>query len=139
MEILSPWQKLSISELEEFEREFKLKLPQDYKDFMLRFNGGIPEPAESFGIVVLQIQPIKYFPYQDNITIEDTIRVLKIVQQILPEHFFPFAYDEGGNELCISLSEDDYGSVYMCYLDYGDDIPTHYLCGSFGEFINSFH
>lgn len=138
MEFLYSQQKLSILELEEFEQKFKIKLPQGYKNFILQYNGGQPKPNMSFGIRVHMFQSIKYYETFNN-TVEDTIEMLQILEQVLPEHLFPFAHDEGGNQLCISLSEDDYGSVYMCYFDYGEPIPIHYLCSSFEEFMNGFH
>ena len=115
-------QKLTIQELSEFEKEFKLKLPESYKKIMLENNGGSPE-KEYFQGGSVYLDNIKYGKYP----LEKSI---KILNDVLPKGFFPFA-DYIGQSLCIDLNEDGYGKIY--FFDETGEIEL--VANSFDEFM----
>lgn len=95
-------------ELSEFEKEIGLPLPQDYKDHMLKYNGGSPlsyyiyfgEPDD--GIRLAGFKSIKY----------GTSLVGK--QDYLPKNYLSIGYIETGY-LAMSLDEKDYGNIFVYY------------------------
>jgi hypothetical protein len=135
LEISLSEKKLEIAELDAFEQQFKLKLPAEYKDFILQFNGGKPNKdrfsTQNGKIWVDFFDAIKYGDYP----LEETLKTMKLYEQILPEHLFPIGYDPGGNQICISLAEVDYGTMFMWYANDPDN-PIRNLAPSFSYFIN---
>ncbi|GAA0731128.1 hypothetical protein GCM10009430_42970 [Aquimarina litoralis] len=117
-------------ELSEFEKEQGFILPIDYKSHILIYNGGRPD-KDYFGDTRLSyFYPIKY---GDSGTLEET---LNVISDVLPDGFFPFAYDGGGNQICIALDEKNYGKIFIWYHDMDDDEDIELLANSFKEFMN---
>src|SRR5260221_2493440 len=93
-------------DLVSFEKSFNIKLPQNYREFLLRHNGGRPEPS---------VFKIKEYPSNDNIGVVDTFlgiseksedslqNYIKAYSNRLPKNIIPIAYDPGGNLICISI------------------------------------
>ncbi|SDI61543.1 SMI1/KNR4 family protein [Chryseobacterium jejuense] len=122
--------KITNTELETFEQEIGLTLPESYKKHILKYNGGTPEEKDCFDEkVIAHFYPIKYGKYP----LEKSYKTLK---DSLPQDFLNFAYDEGGNPFCLNLkSGKDYGKVYFCALDEGD-VEAELLADSFKEFMD---
>ncbi len=123
MEFKFSKQKLTIDELASFEKEFKIKLPESYKDVILKNNGGSPERRYFRGGGIY----FRYIKYGDN-SLE---KAIKLLEDILPENFFPFA-EYGGTSYCISLNRDEnYGKIYWVT----EDGESELVCDSFEEFM----
>jgi hypothetical protein len=112
-------QTLSISDIEKFEAEVKFILPQRYKEHLLKFNGGYCEP-NIFEIIedgTMTTSSISWFyaiqEATEGSSLMTVIRTLKIDHKRMPSHIFPIAYDEVGNEICISGGENDLGVIYF--------------------------
>lgn len=117
-------------ELSEFEKEQGLILPIEYRSHILIYNGGRPD-RDYFGNIGLSyFYPIKY---GDSGTLEET---LGAISDVLPEGFFPFAYDGGGNQICISLNQKNYGNIFIWYHDMDEGEDIEFLASSFKEFLN---
>jgi hypothetical protein len=118
-------EKLTVQNIIEFENVFDLKLPESYKSFILRFNGGFPDirlyfenhPIDSF-------RPIKH----GSRTVEQTIESLK---DFLPKKSLPFGHSNSGY-LYISLLEENYGKVYVIF----SDGEPKLLTDSFKDFLD---
>lgn len=108
MKFTNSKQKLTQKELEDFEKQYNLKLPKTYKEIILEYNGGYPE-KRYFKDYRFYFFPIKY---GDSPTVERMIEVTP--EDVLPKGFFNFG-DSCGLMLCISLNEKDYGTIY--YVD----------------------
>ncbi|WP_299519823.1 SMI1/KNR4 family protein [Winogradskyella sp.] len=122
-------EKIKSEDLIAFEQELELSLPETYKAHMLQFNGGAPEKEYFKGVSVAHFNPIK----NGRRTLEDVIKSLK---DILPINYLPFAYDPGGNQICMDLNDgENYGKVYYVPMDMGDTNPE-FLADSFTEFVN---
>ncbi|RBW59435.1 hypothetical protein DS884_06765 [Tenacibaculum sp. E3R01] len=112
-----------------FEKKFKLNLPETYKMHMLKFNGGAPDKDYFKGVNIAHFNPIK----NGDDTLEDQIESLK---DLLPLGYLSFAYDPGGNQICMDLNEGkDYGKVYYLPMDMGD-IEPEFLSNSFEDFLS---
>ena len=115
-------------ELETFEEQLDgLKLPEDYKAHMLKYNGGGTiedyEWNTDENIQFSNFRPIKY----GSMTME-----LGLIarENVLPENDIYIGRITGGS-ICMSLGENN-GSIYVLYSD-GERID---LASSFTEFIN---
>ena len=122
---------ISIQEVEQLERDYNIKLPQDYKDHMLTYNG---------------INPLKNYYFQPNIW-EDEINFFSTLPIKYGDYIFEEAnligylkdYPENHisigrsrtGSISISLKKDEYGSVYVYY----SDGEIHKLANSFTEFL----
>ena len=113
---------ISDADITKLQSKLKLHLPEEYKSFLKKFNGGRPVP--------------KFFqigPKTDNTTgqvldffgIDDPIESCRldwnyeVFSERMPNEFFPIACEDGGNVICLCLSTENFGSVY--YWDHGGE------------------
>lgn len=139
----------SETNIHELERELKKKLPSDYRNFLLRYNGGLPQPntfsytgrggrrrSEGvrwlFGLNLSQFRDSYYYRgmYLDRI----------------PTNCLAIGSVEGSNLILISFDGDDRGTVY--FWDHDEEMeegeaPTYdnlfFITKSFDEFLDSLH
>ncbi len=106
-------QKITNLDIDEFEKSIGYKLPESYKEFILKYNGGIPNKPYFNQYHFNCFNSIKYG--------ESTIEaVYKIIKDILPNGYFPIAWDPGGALFCFDLNKGGtYGFLY--FLPEGDD------------------
>ena len=142
--------KLSIEKIKQYESEVGFSFPQDYTDFLLQNNGGIPEEDVIFDFIdasndkhnSTDIREFFVFYEGEDTSYDDIMKVNRIMheEELLPEGLFVFCDDSGGNPVCMSLREDDYGCIYFCdhELEDADNgyLLMSYVAGSFGEFIS---
>lgn len=137
------------TEIEKFESLYSLKLPEDYKDFLLKYNGFYIYPNYptvqneknyelslmgvrrflSVGDLFLQkLYPLYYTYYDDQSEGGELNRLKK-------ENNLIFALTDRGDMYFFNLSEDDYGQIY-----WADTCGTMVKINtkSFTTFINSF-
>ena len=108
-----------------------MKLPQEFVNFYLKYNGGIPTHEYFNGYAVSYYIPIKYGHEKNHI--DYIIESLKF-SELLPEGFIPFANDAGGWYFALDLNEANYGAVYVIRNDMGDDHPV-FVAPSFKELL----
>ncbi len=112
--------ELSTEKIQEFEKEFLIHLPEDYKLFLLQCNGGKPI-YENFRysnkIYTIQyILGIHEGDYYANLKLR-----IKNFQDVLEAGYLPFASDWGGNLFLICLhNTENYGKIFFF---------DHNLCG----------
>lgn len=99
-------------DVQSVEQEHGLALPEDYKAHILKINGGYPQrdtfplPGdEPRQLTVNAFYPVRY----GEDTLEDALDDLR--DQLHPD-LVPFADDAGGDQFCLSVGPEDYGSVY---------------------------
>jgi len=139
--------KLSEARLRLVEQEIGIDLPEQYRIFLLKHNGGQPQPAgfhfkyESgpyTDSVVDCFLAIYNGPY-DNF--EDYYRTYKVIESRLPLNLVPIAHDPGGNLICICISGSERGSIY--FWDHEKELQSvlgenvHFVASSFQEFLDS--
>ncbi|MCB9235675.1 MAG: SMI1/KNR4 family protein [Bacteroidia bacterium] len=106
---------IQAEEIQSFENEFEITLPQNLKQILLRYNGGTLD-GKIEGYAFSFLFPIKY----GNNTLEKVIDDLQITEQHIPREEIPFADDENGNIFTISTREEDYGQIYYWEMDVGE-------------------
>jgi hypothetical protein len=131
MELIRSEQSLSLGEIQEFEKKFNIKLPQEFITLYMKYNGGRPTHQFYNGYEISFFIPIKY-GYKSSL-IDYKILSLKD-SELLPDGFLPFAHDSGGWYFALDLNEANYGSVYVIRNDMGDDHPV-FVAPSFKELL----
>ncbi|MGD9724270.1 MAG: SMI1/KNR4 family protein [Pirellulales bacterium] len=129
------------ADIDAFEGRIGRKLPADYREFLHRYNGGIPEHHvlrdELSGDLGVQL----FYGICEGPFDIDAKR--ELMRGRWPERLLSIAVDDFGNAFCLSLGPPDYGSVY--FWDHELEAPEGegptednlYLLGnSFSEFWN---
>lgn len=136
-------------EINNIEELLVCTFPSDYKNHILKHNGGKCKP-NVFSFIendkksksnidwFLAIYNGKY----DNLI--SYINIYKIEQKRLPKSLIPIAHDPGGNLICISCCEPDYGFIYFWdHEKEGNNEQDDYkenlflIAKSFNKFINN--
>ena len=110
--------QLSSTQIREVEKIVDLNFPEEYKEHLLRYNGGQCTPnvfrfnengklTDSSIDWFLAIYDGEY----DNLKMY--IQTYKLDEKRLPLHILPIAHDPGGNLICISCSGADKGFIYF--------------------------
>ena len=145
-------EKIEDTIMEKFERKFNIKLPNDYKSFLVNNNGGEIEGDWIFDFYDNVIDKYNssivrnffriYKSKDDKDKYDNLEKICKVMwkEKTLSKSILPFADDPGGNIICISLDSRDYGTIYFVNHEY-EDSETGYLCmskitSSFTEFLN---
>ena len=131
--------------LKVLEKYWGFGLPKDYRNFLLKHNGGEPSPSYfNFKYDENDGSDVRFFlgiyPDEDN----DLLNHLKIYESRISKKMFPIAYDSCGNLICISVKGDDRGKIYFWDHEIAavDKKEPNYknltlIADSFNEFTNS--
>ncbi|MGV3599375.1 MAG: SMI1/KNR4 family protein [Bacteroidota bacterium] len=125
---------ISPKDIDDFETNFNISLPPNYKKLLLKFNGGVPSDriliSNDEEVSVGGFYSIKY----GNILLEDAIKNFQISQQLIPSDCIPIGYDGFGNPYCISTNDEDYGKIYCWFFDMGEE-EGRLMADSLEEFL----
>ncbi|WP_129544207.1 SMI1/KNR4 family protein [Serratia sp. 1D1416] len=121
---------LSVEEMDSFNALFNNDLPDSFKDFFLKNNGGYPIDNEEGNIFMLGgFNPIKYGDLPIEVIYQDLTESFAELKDMVP-----FAYDEGGNSFLLSLKKEDdsFGRVFVFLMD---EKELEEVADSFSDFI----
>ncbi|MDH2913770.1 SMI1/KNR4 family protein [Kosakonia cowanii] len=120
---------LTSDDISKFNELFKNKLPESFKNFYLKNNGGYPLNYEDGNIFMLGgFVPITYGKLPIERLYYDLFESFVEIKDMLP-----FAYDYGGNSFLLSLREDDsFGEVFVFLMDEKEVV---FISDSFSEFL----
>ncbi len=133
------------------EKVIKEKLPPEYKEFLLQYNGGAPYPnwfkiqwegqywalGQEFGIIeyflsIYADRPAEFFHYY------------KIFNGRIPSDTIAIGFDPGGNLILLGKGKANYGKVFFWMHSYetNEEMESDYsnvgfIANSFNEFIDS--
>ncbi|MFJ1408518.1 SMI1/KNR4 family protein [Capnocytophaga canimorsus] len=137
MEFSQTEQKLTLADMDDFERKIGLKLPQDFKEHYLKFNGGYPSFEYVKGLrnifTINGFDSIKY----------GVLPIEKLIDDFRESgvdfnNKIPFANDNGDNIFLISLDDSDYGKIYIIEAEFLEYKNYILVSESFTDFLNSF-
>ncbi len=129
--------RLQIEDVRAFEGDHGVRLPADYIDFLLRHNGGRAADAY-FEVPGWGDSVIAVFFGIGLSRGSDLARAHERMSERNLGWCLPIASDPGGNYVCLSLRNDDGGTVW--FFDHEHDVfedpagAMHRLAGSFEEF-----
>ena len=104
---------ISKSEIGLVEKRLGFDIPPEYKIFLLKTNGGIPYPGSvKYDGEYYDCVAYFYSAGNDNSS-NDLFRNLEEYRGVVPSHYLAIAESPGGNLYCLSLKNEDYGSVYF--------------------------
>ena len=148
VEITGSETSLTDETLKKFEEKNSIKLPLEYRNFLLQVNGGYPDP-----------DCFKFHDGSEGSSIDKIFGVcsnkkLSLQAYIdeyhdrMPKHIIPIGRDPGGNYICISTAKQDFGKVYFwdheleADLDKGES-PSYenltLISENFSDFIDSLY
>ena len=110
----NPFGPLSEKNLADFESQLNTSLPRDYKDFLLQYNGGHPDPSFFWiepgkdGSEVLQFYGLHDGPAHLSIQ-----TYAGVERYGIPTTMLPIGDDGVGNSICLDLSAAHFGEIYF--------------------------
>ncbi|MBN2572387.1 MAG: SMI1/KNR4 family protein [Ignavibacteriales bacterium] len=133
---------LDIKELEAFEKRINIQLPSEYREFILKHNGGKPV-SNSFNFIDFDGKEsnslVHYFFSIHNEKSFDNLELTYeyyINEDRIPSYMLPIASDPFGNYICISTKEENYGKIYFCDHEMDTNDNLCFISNSFNEFLN---
>jgi len=136
--------RVTSDDIRKLESKVGATLPGEYSAFLMRNNGGRPDPK------FFPIQGFSNNPFgqvQDFFGIDDPVESCRLDWKYrtflgrLPEGFFPIACEDGGSLICIALTGPNMGRIY--YWDfYGETSPPTFsnvflIAETFQQFLDS--
>jgi len=125
------------------EEELKIKLPDEYRRFLLKYNGGYPDPS-GFGYrsgpyganVMSEFVSIGTGPF--NLRSEFVER--KINDKQMADDLMSIGYDGSGDLVCIGLEGNRWGKVYLWNHEEDNTqgepgCEIYFVASSFDEFL----
>lgn len=131
--------RLSGEDFAAFEREIGGQLPEDYKRFLLKQNGGMmkPELGLRWG------GEVNVIPYLGAIEPDldcYSWRALQSLREFGVDGFLPICSTRNGEDICLDFRK-SIGAVWLAEFQRKDDRPVsvsmHPLAESFTDFVNS--
>ena len=137
--------KLTVGNIDSVEKKLKNNLPEDYKAFLLEHNGGHPEDC----VFSYKMADKKYESLINRFNAIHSEKEYNLLakfqyyqdQKRIPTNMLPIADDPFGNIICMSLSRDDYGSIYFWDHELEVERPQFenifFISYSFKDFIDN--
>jgi hypothetical protein len=145
-EMLDVGPPLSQGQIAALEAELRVALPEDYRAFLARYNGGRPEPSffpiHGFGASAFgEIQ--RFFSVGGPAEVPDLAWYYRTLWGRIAVDLFPIAGDGSGNIICISLAGVNRGAVHFWDHDNEYSPPgydnVHFVAESFTKFLDSIY
>ena len=118
------------------EEDLKIKLPEDYSNFLDKYNGGATYNSEVK--IGRNWEDVSGFngvgEVNENYSFE-SMKSMGVLDDYIERGFLPLSHNMLGDYYCLSLKTEDYGSIYLLYHDLLEKKKK--LFSSFTEFINN--
>jgi hypothetical protein len=122
----------SLEEINQFEARWSVVLPPEYKQFLLRSNGGMPV-LDAFVIPGFHGRGSSlnsFYGIHDDAPHHQLERALKTYEDRVPDDLIPIAYDAFGNQICLGWKGERKGKVY--FWDHEDELDED------GDFVTDY-
>jgi cell wall assembly regulator SMI1 len=132
-------------DIRRLENRLGVKLPEEYRAFLEKYNGGRPN-AKYFLVVGFDNEPRQILDFYG---IDDPIESCRLDWNFevlfgrMPNGFFPIACEDGGNIICLSLAAKSYGNIF--YWDHDEEsqpatyVNVYKVADTFKEFFDGLH
>jgi len=125
----------SIDIIESVEHRLQITLPEDYKQFVLKYDGGYPNPNHFK--VDGKVEIFNNLISLDENEHDNIYEVLEDLKDRLGDHLIPFAEDGFGNLLCFDYSANKNIVFWDHEKNYGDFKELPLVCFSFSSLIEN--
>ena len=123
----------SIDIIESVEHRLQITLPEDYKQFVLKYDGGYPNHFKVDGKVEIFNNLISIDKNEYN----NIYEILEDLQNRIGDQLIPFAEDGFGNLLCFDYSANKNIVFWDHEKNYGDFKELPLVCFSFSSLIEN--
>jgi hypothetical protein len=127
----NPFGELTPDRLDRFEREHALHLPEDYRQFLLEHNGGIPTPEDTIDFEGGSSDIKCFYGISDGENEASLERNLKDIKEWGIDEGLPIGHDFFGNFYLLSVQSEREGQIFFWDHDLGDML---FVAASFTEF-----
>lgn len=112
--IYNAHEKINLKNIEDFEVKHHIEFPIQYRDFLLEYNGGNVKP-NVFKISDEEGETAVNTLYGLDISesYDDLSNVFDSLHGEIPDEFISIGDDSGGNQICLGISGEYSGKVYM--------------------------
>lgn len=147
VKITDSFSPITEAELQQFEAEIGYRLPDEYRRFLLKYNGGKPDP-KTFNVNIDGFQTFTSVTRFAGLTKPDYCgfdRLLKTYTGRIPRNLLPIACELSVDLICISIAGDDYEKVYLWDHNWEvtegepDYSNVHHIADSFEEFLEQLY
>jgi hypothetical protein len=154
VEIFESKAPISEEKITAFEKEIDHKLPDDYREFLLKHNGGYPKPR-AFDICWSTEEQKEEFTNSSltgwfyHLDDEETSNLLKsfhMKRKWIPKDTIAIGYDAGGSEILLGTYGENRGKIFYWVNEAAEeesDNPGYenvgFIANSFQEFLDSLH
>ena len=130
------------------EKDLGYKLPKEYRDFLLKFNGGEPSPNKFYfndHSNKASNSIVRYFHAvfdTEGYSYDNLMQIYKslIKNEIILPHILPIASDPFGNYICIFMEGEYKGKIYFMDHEIGPVEPSYdslsLIADTFKHFLN---
>lgn len=141
MEIKNPGVGIDFTTVDLLEASTTIRLPADYRKFLLEFNGGSPDPN------TIYVAGVEYMPtvLQVFFGIGRKIQSSNLdwnfenaFDRPLDPMMFPIATDTFGNLFCFQ-TENGFARKIFYYSFEGESFEFHYVCDTFTELLEKLY
>ena len=117
-------------EISRIENQHSIKFPEQYKDFLLRYNGGYT-PKTKFRAKGIS-SDIKGFYGVGAVGLSAS---QEMISSWIPQKLFPIACDSFGNYILLCVAGEKYGSIFFC--DHEKGMKLTLIANDFPAFIRA--
>lgn len=131
---------LTLNEIEDFENEHGIKVPDDYKEFLSKYYSCYVRDEFSFPMIEKSsitnddgLEKIMFFYNKEFITMADRF------SEIWGNKVLPIGEGLGGDYICIGIHASNFGKIFVLYHEDDERQDCLYLASnSFNNYILSF-
>ncbi|RAS80690.1 SMI1/KNR4 family protein [Priestia endophytica] len=133
-------ESLPSEKLESFEQSQSIILPKEYREFLLKYNGGYPDPS-IYKISDEQGESIVNILYGIGSMYDNLEKNCVIFDEILEIGFIPIGDDPSGNQICIGINKKYDGQIFHWAHDeeHCGMKNMYFLASNFNDFLDSLY
>lgn len=120
-----------VSEVSCFEKKIGFNLPEQYRTFLLRYNGG--DTPETTFRCNRKSSDVRAFYGVGNARYN--FNEIPFLKDFLDDNYLPIAEDSYGNYIVIGLADDLMGKIYFC--NHEQQMKTKLLTENFADFVKA--
>jgi hypothetical protein len=156
--------KLEENDLKAFEKKLGSTIPDEYRNFLLEYNGGYPKPnyfdipkpednefldyPDDMGSTIEYLCGIYKDPSLEGINLIKQYEKYQITEKRMPDEILPIGGDLWGSLICVGLKGDYRNKIFYWDSNFEPDVEENkqpfwqnitVIAASFNEFLQSLH